>query len=202
MKNKKQILTAVVVAGSLGVGAQALFAQTSRPIENPVSEGQYEGKGSAGAQQGTQGRGGISGGVNQDVDVGVRAQGKSPTGTSDRERGSRPIENSVSESQYEEKGALTLSPTDVQKVKAALRQKGLNPGPMNGDLDAQTQQALREFQQKNNLRVTGTIDDQTAAKLGVTINASGSTRGSTGTRSNSGTSGSMERSGSGSSNSR
>jgi peptidoglycan hydrolase-like protein with peptidoglycan-binding domain len=57
----------------------------------------------------------------------------------------------------------------IMKAKDALRAKGLNPGPMNGTMDSQTQQALREFQQSNKLPVTGMLDAQTAAKLGITF---------------------------------
>jgi peptidoglycan hydrolase-like protein with peptidoglycan-binding domain len=64
-----------------------------------------------------------------------------------------------------------MSTDEINKVKEALKAQGHNPGPMNGKLDAETQQALRQFQQANNLPVTGTIDSATAAKLGVTISS-------------------------------
>ena len=58
---------------------------------------------------------------------------------------------------------------DIMKAKDALRAKGLNPGPMDGTMDKQTQEALRQFQQSNKLPVTGMLDAQTAAKLGITL---------------------------------
>jgi peptidoglycan hydrolase-like protein with peptidoglycan-binding domain len=36
-------------------------------------------------------------------------------------------------------------------------------------MDGKTQQALRDFQKANKLPVTGVLDAQTAAKLGVTL---------------------------------
>ncbi|HZA55909.1 MAG TPA: peptidoglycan-binding domain-containing protein [Candidatus Udaeobacter sp.] len=167
MKNKKIILTAVILSGSVGLGAQSTLAQTgSRPIENPTSEKQYEGKGSS-----------KSGGMEQ----GTGASGSQQRGGSQQglESGSRPIERGVSESQFEEKGekgggrAAKISEADVQNIKQALKAKGHNPGPMNGSMDNQTQQAIRDFQKANKLPVTGNVDKQTAAKLGVTIGSTG-----------------------------
>jgi len=50
MKNKKEIVTAVILSGSIGLGAQTLLAQAEkpgggRPLENPTSEKQFEQKG-------------------------------------------------------------------------------------------------------------------------------------------------------------
>lgn len=70
-------------------------------------------------------------------------------------------------------GMASMSADDIKKAKEALKAKGLNPGPMDGTLDSKTQQALREFQQANKIPVTGTLDQQTAEKLGVTIGGGG-----------------------------
>jgi len=65
-------------------------------------------------------------------------------------------------------GMAGMSADDIKAAKQALMSKGLNPGPMDGTLDSQTQQALRQFQQANRLPVTGTLDPRTAEKLGIT----------------------------------
>jgi peptidoglycan hydrolase-like protein with peptidoglycan-binding domain len=67
-----------------------------------------------------------------------------------------------------------VSGEDIKKAKEALRAKGLNPGPIDGSMDGKTQQALRDFQKANKLPVTGALDAQTAAKLGVTLDSKGS----------------------------
>jgi sporulation protein YlmC with PRC-barrel domain len=64
---------------------------------------------------------------------------------------------------------LNASADDINKAKEALKEKGLNPGPLDGKMDSQTQQALREFQKQNNLTVTGSLDQPTAEKLGVKL---------------------------------
>jgi peptidoglycan hydrolase-like protein with peptidoglycan-binding domain len=69
----------------------------------------------------------------------------------------------------------SASPDDVKKAKEALKAQGHNPGNIDGNMDSRTQQALRDFQQANKLPVTGVLDQQTAAKLGVTLNSDSST---------------------------
>jgi carboxyl-terminal processing protease len=69
----------------------------------------------------------------------------------------------------------SASPEDVKRAKEALRAQGHNPGSIDGNMDSRTQQALRDFQRANKLPVTGVLDQQTAAKLGVTVNSGSST---------------------------
>ena len=73
-----------------------------------------------------------------------------------------------------------ISSDDIMKVKVALKAKGVDPGPITGTMDSKTQQALREFQKANNLPVTGAVDQQTAAKLGVTLGSTGGASGMSG----------------------
>jgi peptidoglycan hydrolase-like protein with peptidoglycan-binding domain len=66
---------------------------------------------------------------------------------------------------------VTASADEIKKAEEALKAQGLNPGPVDGKMDNQTEQALREFQKKNKLAVTGSLDQQTADKLGVKLGA-------------------------------
>lgn len=66
---------------------------------------------------------------------------------------------------------VTASADEIRRAEEALKAKGLNPGPIDGKMDSQTQEALREFQKQNNLTVTGSLDQQTAEKLGVKLSA-------------------------------
>ena len=77
---------------------------------------------------------------------------------------------------------MVVSTDDNKKAQDALKMKGLNPGT-DGQMDAKTHQALRDFQKANDLPVTGTLDERTAAKLGVDKNTgrSSSERSSSGT---------------------
>jgi peptidoglycan hydrolase-like protein with peptidoglycan-binding domain len=94
-------------------------------------------------------------------------------------------------------GTSDISSEDIMKVKVALKAKGVDPGPITGTMDSKTEQALREFQKANKLPVTGKVDQQTAAKLGVTLSSTGGASGKSGNLSESTKSESPARPGSG-----
>ena len=63
--------------------------------------------------------------------------------------------------------------TDREQVKAvqqALKDKGHDPGEVDGAMGPKTQAALRDFQQKEGLKATGAADADTMAKLTVSAN--------------------------------
>jgi peptidoglycan hydrolase-like protein with peptidoglycan-binding domain len=68
-----------------------------------------------------------------------------------------------------EHGTPGLSKNDIRKVEEALKSKGHNPGRVDGVMDNDTRAAIRAFQKDNNLSQTGTVDGETAAKLGVSF---------------------------------
>jgi len=63
----------------------------------------------------------------------------------------------------------TSNPDFVKKVQQALKDKGVYSGPIDGKMGPSTQDAIRTFQQKNNLTVTAdkSLDDDTIRALGV-----------------------------------
>jgi peptidoglycan hydrolase-like protein with peptidoglycan-binding domain len=65
---------------------------------------------------------------------------------------------------------------DVRSAQMALRDKGHNPGPIDGVMGPRTSAAVREFQQKENLTVSGQLDAETRAKLmaGASTSSTGS----------------------------
>jgi hypothetical protein len=54
---------------------------------------------------------------------------------------------------------------EVRAAQKALREKGFNPGPIDGMMGPRTNAAVREFQQKENLTATGQLDRETRARL-------------------------------------
>jgi len=54
---------------------------------------------------------------------------------------------------------------DVRNVQQALRDRGFDPGPIDGVKGPRTTAAVKEFQQKENLNVTGSLDAETNARL-------------------------------------
>jgi hypothetical protein len=63
--------------------------------------------------------------------------------------------------------ASALDRGDIKKVQETLRDKGYYTAPVDGILGRQTRAAIRQYQQSENLPVTGHLDAETAGKLGV-----------------------------------
>ena len=60
----------------------------------------------------------------------------------------------------------------VKAVQQALKDKGVDPGPVDGRMGPKTSSALREFQKKEGLKASGHLDAETATKLGVEAKSS------------------------------
>jgi len=58
---------------------------------------------------------------------------------------------------------------DIRQVQMALKNRGFDPGEINGMISSQTQKAIKDFQTANNLPVSGNVDQRTLAALGVKI---------------------------------
>jgi osmotically-inducible protein OsmY len=58
-------------------------------------------------------------------------------------------------------------PARVMAMQQALRDKGYDPGPIDGVMGSKTASALKKYQQAENLNVTGQMDAKTAAKLKI-----------------------------------
>lgn len=146
MKRKKQILTAVILSGSVGLAVQSVFAQGAPGSGQPGPTPQPR--------------------QTQPTIPGQPAPGLPQAEPMPGQPGSIP--ERVERPSAGDKG-MVASSDDIKKAKEALKAKGLNPGPIDGTLDSKTQQALRDFQKANKLPVTGVLDAQTAEKLGVTM---------------------------------
>jgi hypothetical protein len=172
MKRKKQLVTAALLSASVGFGAQSIFAQTSpggsmRP-SSPSQSGPTVPKSDPSSPRETQPT--IPGQPAPGLPQSQPMPGKPGT-----------IPERVQ--QPRDRDSMVVSTDDIKKAQDALKMKGLNPGT-DGQMDAKTQQALRDFQKANDLPATGTLDEKTAAKLGVDKSKGGSSS----ERSNSGTS--------------
>src|SRR5215813_9473264 len=60
---------------------------------------------------------------------------------------------------------VTMS--DTRAAQQALKTQGFDPGPIDGRMGPRTQAALSDYQRRENLPVTGTLDTATMAKLNV-----------------------------------
>ena len=79
-------------------------------------------------------------------------------------------------------GSSGGSMSNIKEVQQALKDKGYDPGPVDGVMGAKTKDAIKSFQSASNLPATGSLNAQTADKLGVQSSgaSSGSSAGSSG----------------------
>jgi peptidoglycan hydrolase-like protein with peptidoglycan-binding domain len=59
------------------------------------------------------------------------------------------------------------SGSDIKKVQQTLRDKGYDPGEIDGRMGPQTRDAIGQYQKSNDLPVTQHLDARTAEQLGV-----------------------------------
>ena len=66
---------------------------------------------------------------------------------------------------------------DVMAAQQALKDKGHDPGTIDGRMGPQTRTALKDYQKAEGLKVTGRLDNETRAKLGLATRTSKMERG-------------------------
>ena len=83
--------------------------------------------------------------------------------------GVRSVKNELTYDAARREGPRVSSPgpQEVMGMQQALKDKGFNPGPIDGTLGPRTTSALKEYQKSENVTITGKLDRDTAAKLGV-----------------------------------
>lgn len=66
-----------------------------------------------------------------------------------------------------------LNRGEIRRVQVALREKGFDPGTVNGVLNARTKTAVEKFQDRFGIKATGDLNNQTLFALGVVGNLGG-----------------------------
>ena len=59
-----------------------------------------------------------------------------------------------------------ISEDEARQTQQQLQAQGLYKGPVDGKVGSEMQRALARYQQQNGLRQTGTLDEQTVARIG------------------------------------
>lgn len=60
-----------------------------------------------------------------------------------------------------------LSEDEIKNIQQALKEKGHDPGAIDGKMSRQTVSAIRAFQKASGLKTTGQLDEQTLKELGL-----------------------------------
>ena len=83
--------------------------------------------------------------------------------------GVRSVKNELTYDAARREGPRVSSPgsQEVMGMQQALKDKGFDPGPIDGTQGPRTTSALKEYQKSENVTITGKMDRDTAAKLGV-----------------------------------
>ncbi len=69
--------------------------------------------------------------------------------------------------QGRQNGSQQLNSDQVRKLQQALKDKGYNPGQVDGIIGSQTRQALRQFQQSQGIASTGKVNPKTLQALDI-----------------------------------
>ena len=72
---------------------------------------------------------------------------------------------------------MAMSGGKVKAVQQALKDKGHDPGAIDGVMGPKTRSALKDFQKKEGIKDTGRLDQATMSKLGVETKSSGADAG-------------------------
>jgi peptidoglycan lytic transglycosylase B len=66
----------------------------------------------------------------------------------------------------------TISKDNIKLIQERLTAEGVYAGPVDGELNAQTEAALRQYQQKRGIPVSGAADEETLKQLQISLPAS------------------------------
>jgi peptidoglycan hydrolase-like protein with peptidoglycan-binding domain len=65
-----------------------------------------------------------------------------------------------------------ISKDNLKLVQERLKAEGVYAGPVDGELNAQTEAALRQYQEKRGIPVSGAVDEETLRQLQISLPAS------------------------------
>jgi len=157
MRQRNVLLAAIVLLGA-SVGVAPTWSQTSsktQPGDNPVAEKQSD----------KQDKGKLQDRADPMAKTQQLQPGDSPV-ADQHDKSMR--QSSVQARQMNGRTARS----DVKKIQEALKDKGNDPGAIDGRIGPKTREALKSFQTANKLPATGRIDSETAKQLGIELKRS------------------------------
>ena len=152
---KKKVVSSLLLSGAVFVMAPQAWSQT----------GGSSGSGSAGSGKSGETR------AQKPSDSPMGGQQRSTPGSSSELQSERGSARGGMSGQRT--AGQQLSKDKVKEIQEALKDKGNDPGQIDGIMGPKTQQALRAFQKSENLQVTGRVDEKTASALGVDVDKAG-----------------------------
>lgn len=170
-QNSKIALSAIVFSGAIGLTVGPTWAQV-KPTPSPGAD-------RPGAAQQREDPSAKPGTAQQKEDPSAKPGAKAgpEAGRAGSDPGRMGADTGEKAGTAGRAGTQKYSQETIKEVQQALKEKGHDPGAIDGIMGQKTGQALRDFQKKNNLKATGALDDETAQKLGVSLNGGGKPAG-------------------------
>lgn len=153
-------------SGTAGQSGKPETGAQSGKTQNQFGSGSQPGSGTAASGSSAAGSGATTGSGSTTGTGSAAGSGSMPSGAGSTGAG-------VGMSGAGQAGAAKGTPSlggnrdQVKQVQEALKDKGHDPGPIDGVMGPKTQDALRAFQKDQNLPSTGRMDTQTLGALGV-----------------------------------
>jgi peptidoglycan hydrolase-like protein with peptidoglycan-binding domain len=94
----------------------------------------------------------------------------------------QPQQSSAMQKNMPNNGSANLSPAEIKQAQEALDKKGFKAGSADGKLGPETEQAIKQFQEKQGLQQSGQLDEQTLSALGIQSQNQRSTTGQSGSQ--------------------
>lgn len=154
MNDHRWLSSAMVLLGAVAISALPILAQVG-------SQSEKSGGGSAAGQ----GQSGIQDQTTREDQGQIQRPGGMKEGQGQAQ--SRSGKQGSEASGMTRSGQAGAGNEDVKKVQQALKDKGQDPGAIDGILGPKTKEALRAFQQEQGFNATGTLDNQTKEALGL-----------------------------------
>jgi peptidoglycan hydrolase-like protein with peptidoglycan-binding domain len=95
--------------------------------------------------------------------TGTETKGEQPKGTQDTMKS----DMMKSGAMRGHKGGMAMGDEKVKAAQQALKDKGHDPGSVDGKMGPKTQAALRDFQKAQGMEATGRLDMKTMQSLGM-----------------------------------
>lgn len=70
-----------------------------------------------------------------------------------------------------------MTKDQIQQVQERLKAEGVDPGPVDGVMNPRTEAALRQYQEKHGLPVSGAADEATLRRLQIQLTPRGDAGG-------------------------
>jgi peptidoglycan hydrolase-like protein with peptidoglycan-binding domain len=167
MRQRNVLLAGIILIGSCVV-VSPTWSQTSKqtqPGDTPVADKKTDRQDQEKVKEGKQTSG--------QSDPMAKTQQTQPGDTPVADKQDKSMRQSSGESSTMDRRTARV---DVKKIQEALKDKGNDPGEIDGKMGPKTREALKSFQTANNLPATGRIDNETAKQLGVEAKGSSTSR--------------------------